>query len=238
MFFVYKLTIRQLSGRWRLLITFVLAALPVIMAVIRTVLLADEGPVDHDFENGVLELLLSVIMPLVVLAISSAAFTNEIEDRTLANLTLTPIPRWKIVVPKLLGAITVGAPMITLSAFIASFLIFDGDMKAVAAASVSAFIGVSLYSTAFIWTGLMTTKAIGFGLLYVFLWENMMAGLVGGVRYLSINHYTLAIMHGIDDRRFASDDILSFTVAIGSAVAVIVIFLALSIRRLRTMDVP
>ena len=58
---------------------------------------------------------------------------------------------------------------IDLSAFIASYLIFDGDMKAVVAASVSAFIGVSLYSTAFIWMGLMTTKAIGFGLLYVFL---------------------------------------------------------------------
>jgi hypothetical protein len=41
-----------------------------------------------------------------------AAFGNELEDRTLANLTLSPIPRWKIVVPKLLGVITIAAPFI------------------------------------------------------------------------------------------------------------------------------
>jgi ABC-2 type transport system permease protein len=236
MLFVYKLTLRQLSGRWRLLITLLLTALPVVMAVVRS--LVEDGPPDAEFEAGVVGLLVGVILPLVVLAIASAAFTNEIEDRTLANLTLTPIPRWKIVVPKLLGAISVAVPFIATSAFISGYFVFDGDMKAVIAITVGAVVGVVLYSTAFIWSGLMTTRAIGFGLLYVFLWENMLAGLVSGVRFLSINHYSFALMHGLDDRRFPDDDMLSFGIAVGSTVAVIVIFLALSIRRLRRMDVP
>jgi hypothetical protein len=113
MLFVYKLTLRQLSGRWRLLITLLLTALPVVMAVVRS--LVEDGPPDAEFEAGVVGLLVGVILPLVVLAIASAAFTNEIEDRTLANLTLTPIPRWKIVVPKLLGAISVAVPFIATS---------------------------------------------------------------------------------------------------------------------------
>lgn len=236
MWFVYRLTVRQLSGRWRLLITFILTALPVVMAVVRS--LVEDGPPDAEFEQGVIGMLLAVIMPLVVLAIASAAFTNEIEDRTLANLTLTPIPRWKIVLPKLLGAISVAAPMITLSALISSWVIFDGDATAVAAVSVGAFVGVTLYSSTFIWLGLMTTRAIGFGLFYVFLWENLLSGLVGGVRFLSINHYSVALMHGIDERRFADDDILSFPVVIGTSIAVFIIFLLLSIRRMRRMDVP
>ena len=84
---VYRLTLRQLSGRWRLLITIVLASLPVVMGLIAT--MVDDPPSTEDFEGIVINGMLSgSILPLVVLAIASAAFANEIEDRTLANLIL------------------------------------------------------------------------------------------------------------------------------------------------------
>ena len=229
---VYRLTLRQLSGRWRLLITIVLASLPVVMGLIAT--MVDDPPSNEDFEGIVINgMLAGSILPLVVLAIASAAFANEIEDRTLANLTLSPIPRWQIVVPKLLGAMTVAVPFIVGSAFITSQLYFDGDMTAVIAVTVGAFVGVALYSSVFIWAGLMTTRAIGFGLLYVFLWEGIFSGFVSGVRFLSIRHYSIALMHGLDERRFAGSDNLSFGVAIGASVVVFVLFLLLSVRRLR-----
>ncbi|MCH8230458.1 MAG: ABC transporter permease subunit [Chloroflexi bacterium] len=234
---VYRLTLRQLSGRWRLLITIVLASLPVVMGLIAT--MVDDPPSNEDFEGIVINgMLAGSILPLVVLAIASAAFANEIEDRTLANLTLSPIPRWQIVVPKLLGAMTVAVPFIVGSAFITSQLYFDGDMTAVIAVTVGAFVGVALYSSVFIWAGLMTTRAIGFGLLYVFLWEGIFSSFVSGVRFLSIRHYSIALMHGLDERRFAGSDNLSFGVAIGASVVVFVLFLLLSVRRLRRMDVP
>ena len=51
-----------------------------------------------EFEAIVLStMLVGSIAPLIVVAIASAAFANEVEDRTLANLTLTPLPRWQIV---------------------------------------------------------------------------------------------------------------------------------------------
>lgn len=234
---VYRLTLRQLSGRWRLLITIVLASLPVVMGLIATVV--DDPPSNEDFEGIVINgMLAGSILPLVVLAIASAAFANEVEDRTLANLTLSPIPRWQIVVPKLLGAMTVAVPFIVGSAFITSQLYFDGDMTAVIAVTVGAFVGVALYSSVFIWAGLMTTRAIGFGLLYVFLWEGIFSSFVSGVRFLSIRHYSIALMHGLDERRFAGSDNLSLGVAIGASVVVFVLFLLLSVRRLRRMDVP
>jgi hypothetical protein len=37
-------------------------------------------------------------------------------DRTLANLTLATIARWRIVVPKLLATITIAAPVVVVSA--------------------------------------------------------------------------------------------------------------------------
>ena len=65
---------------------------------------SNNAPSCREFETAILSAMLAgSIAPLVVLAIAAAAFGNEIEDRTLANLTLSPIPRWQIAVPKLLG---------------------------------------------------------------------------------------------------------------------------------------
>jgi ABC-2 type transport system permease protein len=236
MWFVYRLTFRQLSGRWRLLITLVLASLPVIVSLVQA--LVDDTPPDADFQAGVVGMLAGVIMPLVVLAIASAAFTNEFEDRTLANLTLTPIPRWQIVVPKLLGAISVGAPILVVSALISGNFIYEGDAKAITAFAVAVAIGVALYSVVFTWAGIMTTKAIGFGLLYVFLWEITLSNIVPGTRFLSVNHFAASIFNGLDDRQFPDEVFLSFPVAIGTSIAVTVVFLLLAVRRLRSMDVP
>jgi ABC-2 type transport system permease protein len=234
---VYSLTLRQLSGRWRLLIMAVLAMLPVVIATL--MLRSGDAPSVSDFESAILSAMLAgSIAPLVVLAISAPAFANELEDRTLANLTLSPLPRWQIVLPKLLAAITIAGPFILVSALATSWVAYLGDVRAVAAVTVSALVGVALYASAFVWLGLVTTQAIGVGLLYIVLWEGFFSGFVSGVRLLSIRHHAIALMHGMDDRRFASGDHVGFELAIVTSVIVFVGFLLLSIRRLRRMDVP
>ena len=178
------------------------------------------------------------IVPLVVLAIAAPAFANEVEDQTLANLTLTPLARWEIAVPKLLAAITIAVPFIALSALVTSHVAFLGDPTATAAVTISALVAVAMYASAFVWLGLATTHAIAVGLLYIVLWEGFFSGFVSGVRLLSIRHYAIALMHGLDERRFASGDHLSLGLAIAASAIVVAGFLLLSIRRLRRMDVP
>jgi ABC-2 type transport system permease protein len=234
---VYRLTLRQLSGKWRLLIMTVLAAMPVIIAVLT--LAQDSTPSVAEFETVIFSAMLSgSIAPLVVLAIAAAAFANEIEDKTLANLTLSPISRWQIVLPKLLATITVAGPFIAVSAFATAYVAFLGDMTATIAVTVSALVGVALYASAFVWLGLVSAQAIGLGLLYIVLWEGFFSGFVSGVRLLSIRHYAIALMHGMDPRRFAAGDHLSFGVAIAMSLLVFGGFLFLSVKRLRRMDVP
>ena len=234
---VYRLTLRQLSGRWRLLIMTVLASLPVIIAVL--MLRSADAPSVVEFETAILSAMLAgSIAPLVVLAIAAAAFSNEVDDRTLANLTLAPIPRWKIAVPKLLGVITIAAPFTAVSAFLTSWVAYLGDVQASAAVTVSAIVGVGLYASMFVWLGLVSTQAIGLGLLYIVLWEGFFSGFVSGVRLLSIRHYAIGVMHGLDPRRFAVGAQLSLTMAVIMSVLVFGGFLVLSIRRLRRMDVP
>jgi ABC-2 type transport system permease protein len=234
---VYRLTLRQLSGRWRLAIMTLLAALPVVTAVLT--LSSNTAPSVADFEKGVLSALLAgSIVPLVVLAIAAAAFSNEVEDRTLANLTLSPLPRWQIAVPKLLGVLTIAVPFAAISAFATGYVAFLADVRAAIAVTVAAVAAVALYGSAFTWLGLVTTQAIGVGLLYIVLWEGFFSGFVSGVRLLSIRHYAIALMHGLDPRRFAGLDNLSLRAALVVSVVVFGGFLWLSIRRLRRMDVP
>lgn len=242
---VYYLTIRQLTGRWRLLIMTVLASLPVLITLL--MLAGREAPSVGDYELAVLSgMFAGSIIPLVVLAIAGAAFSNELEDRTLANLTLAPLPRWKIVVPKLLGAISVAAPFILLSAAITSYAAFLGDFTSVMAVTVAALAAVVLYGAAFLFLGLLTPQAIGIGLLYIVLWEGFFAGFISGVRLLSIRYHTIGLAHALDARRFAEwyDDHADVNVALSLPVITAVIvsllaaFVLLAISRLRRMDVP
>ena len=234
---VYGLTLRQLAGRWRLLIMAALAALPVFFSIL--VLSSRRAPSVAEFETAVLGAMLSgSIGPLVVLAIAAAAFANELEDKTLANLTLSPIPRSRIVLPKLLASITLSAPFVVLSALLTSHLAFLGDSRATLAVTLSLLVGVALYASFFLWLGLISTQAIGIGLLYIVIWEGFFTGFVSGARVLSIRHYAASLMHGLDPRRFAEGSYLSLGAVVVVSLVVFVGFLLLAIRRLRRMDVP
>lgn len=234
---VYLLTLRQVSGRWRLIIMTVLAALP---ALLTMVMLADgTTPSVREFETVVLSAMLAgSIAPLVVLAISAPTFANELEDRTLANLTLAPIPRWQIVVPKLLAALTIAAPFVVASAWVTSYMAYLGDTRAVLAVTLGALAGVTLYSSAFVALGLVSTQAIGIGLLYIVIWEGFFSGFVAGARLLSIRYMSTGLMHAIDPRRFAWGTSPGALVSVTVALAVFGGFLWLAIRRLRRMDIP
>jgi uncharacterized membrane protein len=104
--------------------------------------------------------------------------------------------------------------------------------------TIAAIVGVAMYASAFVWLGLVSTQAIGIGLLYIVLWEGFFSGFVSGVRLLSIRYYAIALMHGLDARRFAASDHPGLAAAIALSVVVTVGFLLLAIRRLKRMDVP
>jgi ABC-2 type transport system permease protein len=215
----------------------VLASLPVVMALFT--LRQPDAPTVAAFEAVVLSSILAgSILPLCVLAIGAAAFSNEVEDRTIANLTLTPIPRWHIALPKLLATITIAAPFMTTSAFLTSHIAFLGDTRATMAVVVSSLIAVALYSSAFVWLGLVSTQAIGVGLLYIVLWEGLFSGFVSGVRLLSIRHFSIGLMHGLDERRFAAGNHLGLTAVVTISAIVFTGFWYLSVRQLRRMDIP
>jgi len=234
---VFWLTIRQLSGWRRLAIMAVLAALPVVFTLL--LLAEDRADSVRGFESMVLGgMLAGAIIPLIVLAIAAAAFGNEVEDRTLANLTISPLPRWKIALPKVLATMAVAGPFILASALVTAHLAFLSDGTATIAVTVAALAAVAMYAAVFVYLGLVSPQAIGIGLLYIVLWEGLLSGFVAGVRLLSIRFYSIALMHGLDERRFEGPKHLDLPVVVTLFAIVVGGALLLSIRRLRRMDVP
>ena len=238
---VFWLSLRQLTGRWRVALIILLAALPVALAVIVHFAAADDESFEENFIDILLDgLLVAGIMPIVTMALSTASFGNELEDRTLSFLILKPIPRWRIAMPKLLASIAISGPLLIASGVAAALLGFDGSIRAALAVGVAVFVGVSAYAAIFTWAGLVTNRALAFALIYVLLWEGVIGSFINGVNYLSVRGYTLGIMYGINETGFQalSERVIEFPAAIVGAVAVTVVFWLLGVRRLRRMDVP
>ena len=218
-----------------------MAALPVGLAVIARFSADGDAHFNREFTNILLDgMLVAGILPIVTMALATSAFGNELEDKTLSFLTLMPVARWRIVLPKVLASLVICGPILLASAVAATLIGFDGEARPAIAVAVALGAGVLAYAAIFTWAGLVTTRALPFALVYVLLWEGVISSFIRGVDYLSVRGYTLAIMHGMDKPNFPAleDRVIEFPVAVAGAAVVTVLFWLLSVRRLRRMDVP
>lgn len=236
------LSLRQMAGKWRLIIILVLVALPVGLSVLLHALWGGDDEFAEAFPQLIFDgMLIGVIMPIVIMTLATAAFGNEIEDRTLNVLVLKPVPRYAIVMPKLLASMIVGGSLLVVAAVaIVVIALSEGGATAAIAASVSVATGVVTYAALFTWMGLISAKALGFALVYVFLWEQFLTRFISGIKYFSVREYSLSILNQLDSTTFGvfESRVIEIEAAVTGAAIVTVLFIALTIRRLQRMDVP
>ncbi len=237
-----RFSLRQLAGRPRLVLILLLSALPVVLAVILNTFASDDQDFNRNFIDSIMDgIIIAGVMPIVVMSLATAAFGNELEDRTLNVLVLKPVSRGTIVLPKLAASIVITAPLLVVAGVAVTLIAVEGGGTRAALATAAALLaGVVTYAAVFTWAGLMTSRALGFALVYVFLWEGLLVTFLGGVRYLSVRGYTLGILHGLDEQTFGSigDRAIEFPAAVVGAAVVAVVFTLLTVRRLQGMDVP
>ena len=102
---IFRLSLHQLAKRRRLLLILLLATLPVALAAAISAFAGEGESYKADLINNLLDaMLIAAIMPIVTIALATRAFGDELEDRTLSYLVLKPVPRWRIVLPKLLSS--------------------------------------------------------------------------------------------------------------------------------------
>ncbi len=237
---IFQLTLRQLLGRWRVLLIVFLASLPTLIVLLVRWQDPDEASFNQGFVEGMIDpIVIGGIMPIVTMTVAAAAFGNELEDRTLYYLVLKPLSRVHIALAKLAATFALAAPVVVASGVVATVLV-GADAGAVLTVGVALLAGVAAYASIFTWAGLITPRALSYGLVYVLVWEGLLSTFLTGVRFLSVRGYTLSLLHGIDATNFEILEAraIEFPAAIIGAVGVTLIFFFLTQYRLRTMDVP
>ncbi|MFP5342837.1 MAG: hypothetical protein ACLGIJ_07940 [Candidatus Limnocylindria bacterium] len=229
-----ELSLRALAGRRRLVLMILLAALPVIVAVI--IRLAGGRA---DVPEIVDALVIRTVLPLVALVIGTAAIGSEIEDGTAVFVLVKPIPRWltgmvKTLVAAALTIALVVPPVLITGPAVAG--LSPGDLGTTVGYATATAVGALAYVCAFVALGAITSRALLVGLGYVLLWEGALAGLLEGTRYLSVRQATLGLAGGLTgDPR--SDTTLEPTVSILILAVVIVGGFVLTARALARFQV-
>ncbi len=232
---LFSLALRQALTPRKAALLIVLGLLPLGLAA----LLRSTGQGGDVLTGPILEgVVMSIVLPLSTLVLATSAFGNEVEDRTLSLLVTKPVSRAMIVLAKLVATVVVAGPLMFATAALITMMHPDAGGSAWLAAGAGALVGVAAYATVFTWAGLLTTRALGFGLIYVLIWEGLLTGFLSNLRYFSMRSYAMGTMQGLDEAMFSSSEFaIELPWALGGAAAVTVVFFLLTARRLGRMDV-
>ncbi len=225
---VAAITVRATLGRRR---AFLLAIPAVILIALTLILRASHPAGGAQWPDPVLgDMGFSVLLPLTALIIGTGVLGAEIDDGSAIHLLATPIRRSTVVVTKFAVAALLTMVFAAIPELLAG-LLAPASRKLAIALFVGALVGSVIYSAVFVMASVLTTRAIAVGLLYVLVWEALLGNLVGGVRILSVAHYSLGVANAIyPDQNLRAG--LSLTTSLVLGVIVTVGGLILATRRL------
>ncbi|HET9613636.1 MAG TPA: ABC transporter permease subunit [Candidatus Limnocylindrales bacterium] len=192
---VAGVTARALLGRRRSLLMLLLAGAPVLLALL--VRLGGRGSTGSALVPTLEGLLVTTILPLVALVFGTAALGSELDDGTGVHILTKPIPRWAIVVPKLVVAGGLTAILLAASTLLTGILLGGGTSHALevtVAFAVAIAVGSFVYTAIFLALSAATSRGLLIGLGYSLLWEGLLAGALPGTQLLSVREYVRGIV--------------------------------------------
>lgn len=234
------LTVRQLRAGKATLVVALFAAAPVLFAMIFA-LSRTTGPWTGFLADTYLQLLGPTVIPLATLIVATNVLGNEIADRTLPYLTLKPIGRWRIVVAKYLGGTLVASVTFLVSYLLAWVLIAatkgGAEATALVALVAGTFAGIVAYGALFLLVSLVVPRALLAGVMYVLLWESLLARFIPGIKLLSVRHFSESVfVRVLDNPGTTLDGALQLPSAIAVLLVVTLLSLTLATLRLRSMN--
>jgi ABC-2 type transport system permease protein len=233
-----RLTARGVLGRRRTLLMALAAAVPVVVAAFW--MLTGQSADPDIFATQVLDpWVITTVLPLVALVLGTSVLGSEIEDGTLVFLLAKPVPRWIVVAAKTVVAALASAVLVTVSTLLCWVIglgpaAASGEVVGIAAGVA---FGAVLYSCIAVALSSVTSRALIVGLVYVFLWEGTLAGLLAGTRLFSVRQYVLGIAGITSEIDRPLGGTLDAPAALLLGLAVIAISLAVAIVRLRGYEV-
>ncbi|MEO8570532.1 MAG: ABC transporter permease [Chloroflexota bacterium] len=183
-------TLRGLLSRRRSLLLILLAALPVLIALLIRI---SGGRSDAD---RVLDtLVVRTVMPLIALIVGTAVIGSEIEDGTAVFLMIKPIARWRIALAKAAVAAGVTVALVIPAIVVTGLLLGNrtDPTTSIVGFAIACLVGASAYAIGFMTLSVFTSRALLLGLGYTLIWEGVLAGLLEGTKFLSVRQATLGV---------------------------------------------
>ena len=225
------ITARGLLGRRRFLLLFPLPILLVGLAVLSR----GFGVTSSEWGPAVIYGLgFAVVLPVVALIVGTGVLGAEIDDGTIVHVLSKPLPRWRIILPKLLVAAAVTAVTVAIPLYIVGVLA-EGVRLGLALVAAST-IGALAYSAIFLALSLVTRRPVLLGLVYVLIWEGLLGNIVSGTKSLSVQQYVVTITDWIAGTPLLDASVGRATAVVMTAVLTVG-FTWLAIERLRSFSV-
>lgn len=235
---VFVLTLRELTGQRRSLLLVLLAAVPVLLAIIYQ--FGDRADQQDWAANVLLKaVVVTLVLPLTCLVLGTSALGSEIDDGTVVYLLTKPIPRVSIITAKFAAAALVSATLVVVSTAVSGAIGIAGapSQGLVPAFTLAVALAALGYTALFLLLSVVTSRALLIGLAYVFVWEGVLTNLFSATAYLSIREYCLAIADAITT---LSPDIFSSQLGAGWAIPLLAVVtvgaLYAAVRRLETLE--
>jgi ABC-2 type transport system permease protein len=235
---VFSLTLRQFFGQRRSLLLFLLALVPLGVALIYR---AGDQVDQQDWTANVLlnGIVITTVLPLACLIFGTSALGSEIEDGTAVYILARPVPRGEIIVAKFAAAALAVAVFIVPATALAALIALQGASEQGIATgfALATFLGVAAYTGVFILLSVASSRALIIGLAYVFIWEGIVTELFAGTRWVSIRQYCLGVadlVSSVREEDFNAE--LNGLAALILTGCVTLVALALATQRLRRFE--
>jgi len=192
---IFRVTVRQLLGRRRTLLLLLLAALPLLLALVFR--LFDRIDVER-YSNSVFDgVLIAIVLPLTAVLFGTGAFGAELDEGTVLYLLAKPLPRWAVVLAKAMAA-AVLTLLLTVGSILAGALVEvvpagDVGVRATEAYVGATVVGALCYVAVFVAVSMFTRRALVIGIGYTLIWEGLLSSLLPGIANLSIRQYALEV---------------------------------------------
>jgi ABC-2 type transport system permease protein len=232
------LAFRQLTSSKRSLWAVVLAALPVLLALVTRAQGLKPETATGNYIVQWQTLTVVVLLPIVALVVGTGIFGAEVEDGTLTYVLGKPVARWRMVLARVIVAGLATAAVLVPATLLAGFVALEGKGPEglVPALAAAVALGGLVYCALFVALSLSTRRALVAGLAYVVIWEGLLAGAFGGSRALSVRQYTQAFANGMVHADVIGSPLKPGTAAIMAAVVAVLATLY-AIHRLRHFEI-
>jgi len=230
---VMRLTLRAIMSRKRALLV---AAPAVILIGISALLKATaKSPV---WPPEILGTVGYLILALTALIIGGSVIGAEVEDGSILHLLATPISRRTVVLSKYVVAVALTMAFAAVPEYLAGAIATGASSSLAIGLFCGALAGSVIYNALFVMATAVfsPSRALAIGLLYVLLWEGLLASIVPGVGLLSAEHYSLAIANSIADNSALHAN-LTFGTGVGMGAVVTAAALALAVNRLSAFSI-